>query len=328
MILVTGAAGFIGSNVVADLEAAGKGPIAVCDWYGLEDKWRNLSKRRIAAFVTPEDLPAFLDSRGSELTAMIHMGAISATTERDVDALVRLNINATVALWDHAAGLGIPYIYASSAATYGNAETGLVDDEDLSAMGALRPLNAYGWSKKAADELLLARLARGEKAPPQWAGLKFFNVYGPNEYHKGDMKSVIAKLFEPVRDGRAVRLFKSDRPGIADGQQKRDFIYVKDCSRAIVWLLDHPDVSGIFNLGTGIARSFQDLARGIGLALGREVDIEYIDMPEALRGRYQYFTQAEMAKLRSRGLDFAFHSLEDGIADYVREYLDKPDRYR
>lgn len=328
MILVTGAAGFIGSNVVADLEAAGKGPIAVCDWFGREDKWRNLAKRRIAAFVTPEDLPVFLDDHADELTAIIHMGAISATTEKDVDALVRLNINATAELWDRAARYGIPFIYASSAATYGGAETGLVDDEDLAAISALRPLNAYGWSKKATDELLLARLKRGDKAPPQWVGLKFFNVYGPNEYHKGDMKSVIAKLFEAVRDGQTVRLFKSDREGIADGQQKRDFIYVKDCSRAILWLLDHPAVSGIFNLGAGVARSFEDLARGIGLALGREVNIEYIDMPEALRGKYQYFTQAEMDKFRSRGLDFDFHSLEDGIADYVRHYLDQPDRYR
>ncbi len=328
MILVTGAAGFIGSNVVADLEAAGKGPIAVCDWFGLADKWKNLAKRRIAAFVTPEDLPDFLDYHADDLKAIIHLGAISATTEKDVDALVKLNINATVDLWDRAARYGIPFIYASSAATYGGAEMGLVDDEDLTVMGGLQPLNAYGWSKKATDEIFLSRLQRGDKAPPQWAGLKFFNVYGPNEYHKGDMQSVIAKLFEAVRDGQTVRLFRSDREGIADGQQKRDFIYVKDCTRAIIWLLDHPEVSGIFNLGTGMARSFEDLARGIGLALGKPVNIEYIEMPQALRGKYQYFTQAEMTKFRGRGLNFDFHSLEDGIADYVRHYLDQPDRYR
>lgn len=328
MIVVTGAAGFIGSNIVAELEREGRGPIAVCDWFGTEEKWLNLAKRNIEAFVFPENLLAFLDANRDRVTAVIHMGAISATTERDVDQLIRLNIQASVDLWDWCARNMATFIYASSAATYGALEANLFDDETPRVLAALRPLNAYGWSKKATDEIFAARLSRGESAPPQWVGLKFFNVYGPNEYHKGDMKSVIAKLYEPVKTGQPVRLFKSDRPGIPHGDQKRDFIYVKDCTRAISWFLEHKHVSGLFNLGTGTARSFADLANGIGKALDKTVNIEFIDMPDALKGKYQYFTQAEMGKLRQHGLNFPFYGLEDGIADYVCSYLDTQDPYR
>jgi ADP-L-glycero-D-manno-heptose 6-epimerase len=328
MIIVTGAAGFIGSNVVADLEEAGRHRICACDWFGMDDKWRNLAKHRISAFVTPEDLPDFIDANRKEIAGIVHMGAISATTERDVDQLIKLNINFSVMLWRKCTEYQIPYIYASSAATYGAAENDLFDDESLEAIDALRPLNAYGWSKKATDQIFLTEIADGKQAPPQWIGLKFFNVYGPNEYHKGDMKSVIAKLFPAVRDGETVRLFKSDRAGIADGQQMRDFVYVKDCTRVIAWLLDHPEVSGIFNIGTGKARSFADLAKSIGLAMDREVDIEFIEMPNHLKGKYQYFTQAEMEKLRRLGMNFDFHSLEEGVADYVNSHLATDDPYR
>lgn len=328
MIVVTGAAGFIGSNIVADLEEAGIGPIAVCDWFGTDERWRNIAKHRIEAFIFPENLPAFLGANSGRIRAIIHMGAISATTERDVDRLIRMNIQTTVDLWDWCAVHAVPFIYASSAATYGARETGLFDDESPEAMAKLQPLNAYGWSKKATDDILLARVREGQPCPPQWAGLKFFNVYGPNEYHKGDMMSVIAKLFDSVRDGLKVRLFKSDREGIEDGEQKRDFIYVKDCTASILWLLRNPGVSGIYNLGTGKARSFVDLARGIGLALNKPVDIEFFEMPESLKGRYQYFTQAEMGKFRDHGLDVPFHDLEQGISDYVHAHLAREDRFR
>lgn len=328
MIVVTGGAGFIGSNLVADLEARGQGPIAVVDWFGEDERWRNLANRRIAHFVRPEAIDPFLAAHAGEIRAIVHMGAISATTERDVDRLVELNINYSVKLWDWCAEHGAPFLYASSAATYGGIESGFTDDESVAALSALRPLNAYGWSKKATDIIFAERLAAGQPAPPQWAGLKFFNVYGPNEYHKGDMMSVACKLYGQVMAGEKVRLFKSYRDGIADGEQRRDFVYVKDCTRAMLWLLDHPDVSGIFNLGAGQARSFLDIAKALGRVVNRPVEVEFIEMPEAIRDRYQYFTEAEMGKLRAAGMDAPFASLEEGVADYVTAHLAREDRYR
>ena len=332
MIVVTGAAGFIGSNIVADLEERGAGPIAAVDWFGEDERWRNLAKRRIDAFVRPDQLlgppDAWLAENGRAVTAVIHMGAISATTERDVDRLVANNINYTVGLWDWCARAGVPFIYASSAATYGGIESGFVDNEEVEAMAALAPLNAYGWSKKATDILLCRRVVDGKPAPPQWSGLKFFNVYGPNEYHKGDMMSVAAKMFDQVRRDGRVTLFRSHRDGIADGDQRRDFVYVRDCTRVVLWLLEHPDRGGIFNIGSGEARSFLDVARAIGRAANVPLDIEFVDMPPAIRDRYQYFTQADMTKLRAAGMDAAPTKLEDGIADYAAAYLARADRYR
>lgn len=328
MIIVTGAGGFIGSNIVADLEARGQGPIAVVDWFGHDERWRNLAKRDIAAFIRPEQLQDWLARSAAPIDAIIHMGAISATTETDVDRLVENNINFTIGLWDWCATHGVPFIYASSAATYGGIEHGFDDDDSLAAMRALRPLNAYGWSKKATDIIIARKIAAGEPAPPQWAGLKFFNVYGPNEYHKGDMMSVACKLYDRVIAGDTLKLFKSYRPDIADGDQRRDFVYVKDCTRAIMWLLDNPGTSGIFNIGSGEARSFLDIAKALGRVVNRPIDVEFIEMPEAIRDRYQYFTQAEMGKLRSAGMTAPFSSLEDGIADYVREHLACEDRFR
>lgn len=328
MIVVTGAAGFIGSNLLADLEDRGEGPLVACDWFGTDHRWRNLAKRRIDAFVSPELLGEFLDRNVSDITTVIHMGAISSTTERDVDKLVRLNIQSTVTLWDWCAKHGVPFLYASSAAVYGGIETGFIDDESPDALAALRPLNAYGWSKKAADEIILTRVASGAPKPPQWIGLRFFNVYGPNEYHKGDMRSIVAKLFRIARDRGEVNLFRSGRPDIADGQQRRDFVYVKDCTRAVMWLMNHPGVSGIFNLGTGTARTFADVVDSMGLTLKRRVAIHYVEMPKPLRDGYQYFTEADMSKLRRFGYDCDFSSLEDGVGDYVRSYLDGTDYYR
>ena len=328
MIVVTGAAGFIGSNIVADLEARGQGPIAVIDWFGEDERWRNLAKRRIDAFVRPEDAASWLAANAAEVTAVIHMGAISATTERNVDKLVANNINFSVMLWDWCAEQAVPFIYASSAATYGGIESGFVDEDDLDAMAALQPLNAYGWSKKATDIIFARRIAAGKLAPSQWVGLKFFNVYGPNEYHKGDMMSVACKLRDQIMRGEPVRLFRSYRDGIADGDQRRDFVYVKDCTRAILWLLDNPNNSGIFNIGSGEARSFLDIAKALGRVVNRNVDVEFIDMPESIRDRYQYFTQAEMGKLRRAGMTAPFATLEEGVANYVTEHLANDDRYR
>lgn len=328
MIVVTGAAGFIGSNIVADLEARGRGPIAVVDWFGVDERWRNLAARTLDLFVVPENIEVFLTAHTSEIEAIIHMGAISATTERDVDKLVANNINFTVKLWDWCAQAQVPFIYASSAATYGGIESGFADDESLEAMKALAPLNAYGWSKKATDIIFARRIAQGKPHPPQWVGLKFFNVYGPNEYHKVDMMSVACKMFDQIMRGERVQLFKSHRPGIADGEQRRDFVYVKDCTRVILWVLDNPGVSGIFNVGSGLARSFLDIVNVYTKVINLPVDVEFIDMPETIRDRYQYFTQANMTKLRGRGMDAPFMTLEDGITDYATVYLAREDRYR
>lgn len=327
MILVTGGAGFIGSNIVAALCERGE-DVVVCDHLGEGDKWRNLAKHEVAELVAPEMLQGWLQKHGERLAAVVHMGAISSTTESNVDLLVERNIRASLFLWDWCAAHRRPLIYASSAATYGDGSAGFEDDASPRALARLRPLNAYAWSKHFVDRRIARLLARGAPAPPQWVGLKFFNVYGPNEYHKGAMRSVVAQNHERVRAGEPVRLFRSHRPDCADGEQRRDFIYVRDCVDVVLWLLERPAVNGLFNLGTGQARTFLDLAAAMFAAVGRPPRIEMIDMPEALRARYQYRTEAPMARLRAAGYDKPFTTLEDGVADYVRRYLEGPDPYR
>ena len=326
MLLVTGGAGFIGSNVVASLNEAGRTDIAVNDALGSDDKWRNLQKRRLADFVPPAELFSWLDGR--KLDAVIHMGAISDTTARDGDAVMESNFRLSLRLLDWCAETRTPLIYASSAATYGGGEQSFVDDNAPDALARLKPMNLYGWSKHLFDLALIDRAVRRGKMPPQWAGLKFFNVFGPNEYHKGEMMSLVAKRFDDAKAGRPVALFKSHRAGIADGEQKRDFISVDDAVAVVRWLLATPKVSGIFNVGTGTARSFRDLIGAMFAALGRAPAIEYIDMPAAIRDSYQYFTQAETGNLRQAGYNAAFTPLEDAVRHYVTTYLDRADRYR
>jgi len=328
MIVVTGGAGFIGSNVIADLEERNDESIAVVDWLGQDERWRNLGGRAISHFVRPENAISFLDDNARDITSIIHMGAISATTERDVDRLVELNINYTVRLWEWCAANQVTFLYASSAATYGARERDFTDSNALEDLAALEPLNAYGWSKNATDIVFARRVAAGEPAPPFWAGLKFFNVYGPNEYHKGDMMSVACKLYSKVMAGDPVQLFKSYRSGIVDGDQKRDFIYVKDCTKVIAWMLRAKVESGIFNVGTGRAESFLDITNALARAVNSPVNVDFIDMPESIRDRYQYFTQADMTKLKACGYSEPFLSIEDGIADYVNAHLGRPNQYR
>jgi len=222
----------------------------------------------------------------------------------------------------------VPLIYASSAATYGDGAEGFDDDASLAALKKLRPMNLYGWSKQLFDLAVAGRAANGDPLPPQWAGLKFFNVFGPNEYHKGSMMNVLAKRFDDVKAGRPVQLFKSHREGIADGDQRRDFIYVDDVVRVIMWLLASPAVSGIFNVGTGKARSFRELMLAGYAALGKQPNIEYVDMPGEIRGSYQYFTEAKTERLRTAGYNGGFTSLEDAVKSYVRDFLDHADPYR
>src|SRR5712672_4523589 len=287
MLLVTGGAGCIGSNVVASLNDAGRGDVVVNDMLGSETKWRNLQKRQLADFIPPADLLRWLDGR--KLDAVIHLGAISDTTARDGDAVMDNNFRLSLRLLDWCTESRTPFIYASSAATYGDAER-FVDDNSLAALQRLRPMNLYGWSKHLFDLAVVERHQKGGALPPQWAGLKFFNVFGPNEYHKGEMMSLVAKRFGDAKAGNTISLFKSHRQGIGDGEQKRDFIHVDDAVAVILWLLENPSVSGIFNVGTGAARSFRDLMLAMLRALGQEPNVNYIDMPPAIRTQYQYFT--------------------------------------
>ncbi|MBR0874646.1 ADP-glyceromanno-heptose 6-epimerase [Bradyrhizobium tropiciagri] len=326
MFLVTGGAGFIGSNVVAALNEAGRSDVVVADTLGHDGKWRNLGKRQLADLVPPAELGDWL--KGRRLDAVIHLGAISETTATDGDLVVETNFRLSLRLLDWCTETGTPFLYASSAATYGDGEQGFDDDPSVAALKRLRPMNLYGWSKQLFDLVVAERAARGDRLPPQWAGLKFFNVFGPNEYHKGTMMSVLARRFDDVRAGRVVQLFKSHRDGIADGDQRRDFIYVDDVVTVMMWLLATPKVSGLFNVGTGAARSFKDLIVAAYGALGLRPNIEYVDMPEQIRGSYQYFTQAAVDRLQHAGYNGGFTALEDAVEAYVKGFLNRADRYR
>ena len=326
VIVVTGGAGFIGSNIVAHF--APKADVVISDWLGTDERWRNIAAHDIADFVMPEQLDDFLAANQASIETIIHMGAISSTTETDVDAIMRNNFMLSRDLWTWCAAHKKRLIYASSAATYGSGEAGFADFQDRKSLETLHPLNAYGWSKHLFDRYVAREVETGGATPAQWAGLKFFNVYGPNEYHKGSMKSVVAQIFPKASSGETVNLFKSHHPDYEDGGQMRDFVSVNDCVQVIDWLSENPNASGLYNLGTGTARSFADLAKAVFAALNREPKINYIDTPIEIRDKYQYFTQAAMDKLKAAGYGHGFTSLEDGVADYVQNYLwtDQPHR--
>jgi ADP-L-glycero-D-manno-heptose 6-epimerase len=328
MIVVTGGAGFIGSNLVAALEERGQGDLVVVDRLGHDDKWRNLQKRELAALIPPEDLFEYLGRHAREIQAVFHLGAVSSTTETDADLIIAANFSLSAALWDWCAATETRFFYASSAATYGDGGAGFADDFSPEALALLRPLNAYGWSKHLFDRRVARLVARGAAQPPQWAGFKFFNVYGPNEYHKGAMTSVAAQIYPRAAAGEPCRLFRSYRADCADGGQRRDFVSVADCVAMMLFLYDQPEASGLFNAGSGAARSFADLAAAVYRALGQEPRIDYIDMPLELRERYQYRTEAPMDRLRRLGYDRPMTPLEDGVRDYVQNHLAAADPYR
>lgn len=322
MIVITGGAGMIGSIIAWRLNQAGRDDLIIVDRQTHAEQWQNLCHRRYANYLDKDELPAWLERYAHRVDAIIHMGAISATTEHDWNRLLDHNIRASQQLWQWCTERGLPFLYASSAATYGNGDQGYSD----AAIDGLRPLNAYGYAKHFFDQWALAQQAAGN-APPVWAGFKFFNVYGPNEYHKGRMASVAYHSYNQFRDTGTVKLFKSDRPDIEDGMQCRDFVYVKDAAEVVCWFLEGPRPSGVFNLGTGKARPFRDLATAVMVSTGKTPHITWIDMPDDLKGKYQYYTQADIAKLRAAGYDKPFHSLEEGVRDYVQNYLMRADPY-
>jgi len=325
MIVITGGAGMIGSMIAWHLNTVlGRDDIVIVDRFNHPEQWQNLCHRRYANYLDKDELFGWLENNTS-IDAVIHMGAISATTERDFNRLVQDNIRYSQRLWTWCAVHNVPFLYASSAATYGGGEHGYDDDENQT--DQLRPLNAYGYSKQFFDQWTLKQVRDKLVTPPQWCGFKFFNVYGPNEYHKQRMASVALHSFNQFREHGTVKLFKSDSPDYADGMQLRDFVYVKDAAAVVAHFLMHPDKSGIYNIGTGEARSFKDLATAVMTSQGCEPSISYIDMPQDLHGKYQYFTQANMNKLRAVGYDQPFHSLEDGVRDYVQNYLMQADPY-
>ncbi len=324
MIIVTGGAGFIGSAFVWKLNSLGYDDILVVDNLQASEKWRNLVNRRYSGYLHRDEFLERVksDSLPGGVEAVVHMGACSSTVERDADFLMRNNVEYSKTLCEYALSRGIRYIQASSAATYGDGERGFEDDPSPEALNALRPLNMYGYSKHLFD---LWALRNG--LLDRIVSLKFFNVYGPNEQHKGGMRSMVNKARQQIRDTGQIRLFKSNCPDYPDGGQLRDFIYVKDCVDIMSWFLDNPAVNGLFNVGTGQARSWNDLAVSVFAALDMPVNIEYVDMPEELRGKYQNFTQADMRRLRLAGYVQPFHSLEQGVNDYVKYYLESRDPY-
>ncbi len=327
MILITGACGFIASALTWELNKNGRNDIILCGELEKEDKWLNIRDRDYSDWIHKDELFQWLETEENaiKITSVVHMGACSATTESDMDFLMKNNFEYTKKLWKFCTKKNINFIYASSAATYGLGELGYDDDVSSKELKKLKPLNKYGYSKKFFDDWALKQ----KETPKQWVGIKFFNVYGPQEYHKGRMASMVYHSFNQFKETGKVKLFKSHKDGYEDGGQLRDFVYIKDVVKVLNFFIESNGKSGIYNIGTGRARSFRDLALNAIRAKENnytinEVDvIEYVPMPEDLRGRYQYYTCAEMKKLKKAGYNENFYSLEEGIKDYVQNYLSK-----
>lgn len=315
MIVVTGAAGFIGSVLVGALNDEGQENLILVDQFDREDKMKNLANKAYEATIDRAEFIDWFSKNGDQVEFVFHIGARTDTTEFDVEIFNSLNLNYTKDIWNICASNDIPMVYASSAATYGDGNLGYDDNHDI--VNQLKPLNAYGESKNDFDKWALQQT----KKPPFWYGLKFFNVYGPNEYHKGRMGSVIMHAFKQINETGGMKLFRSHRPDYTDGGQLRDFVYVKDVVEVILFLWEYEADSGLYNLGTGTASPFLDLAKATFKAMGVEENISFVDTPEDIRDKYQYFTKANMKKLLDQGYAVPFYSLEEGVEDYVQEFL-------
>ncbi|MDC0127673.1 ADP-glyceromanno-heptose 6-epimerase [Methylophilaceae bacterium] len=326
MIALTGGTGMIGSMIAWHLNTIlNENNFVIFDDMTSQDQEKNIAKRKFIDFIDKNDLPKFFRNN-KNITAVIHMGAISATTESNFNKLLISNIRYSQMLWSWCSANRVPFIYASSAATYGNGKNGYDDDE--SSLSKLIPLNAYGYSKHFFDQWACSQVNSNKPSPPQWCGLKFFNVYGPNEYHKNRMASVVFHAFQQFQKEKEIRLFKSGNPDYKDGMQLRDFIYVKDAVEYVMFFLKNNHISGLFNSGTGAAQSFNDLAEAVIKNTGGDKsNIKYIDMPNDLKGKYQYYTEANLDKILSTGLNLKFKNLEEGVNDYMKNYLLTTDRY-
>jgi ADP-L-glycero-D-manno-heptose 6-epimerase len=328
MIIVTGGAGFIGSNLVISLQEKGHTDIVVCDDFGDGEKWQNLRKHGFYDLVSPEDLFTYLVKHQDEIEMVFHMGDLSSTTEADVDGLLKNNFTFSVNLWEWCTRNNVRLVYASSATTYGLGENGFEDNQTPAYLSTLKPLTAHAWSKHLFD-LHAARAASVDKAPPQWVGLKFFNSYGPNEYHKGEQQSVLCQKYPRAKENLKIQLFRSQNEKFGDGEQMRDFVYVKDCCDVMIWMMEHKHVTGIFNVGSGTPRTFNDMANALYKTLGHDkTNIEYVDMPVETAAKYQYKTQANLTKLRTAGYVKEMTTLEEGTLEFIQNYLQQTDHYR
>ena len=326
MIILTGGGGMIGSMIAWHLNIQMNfDDFVIVDDLINEQQENNFNKRKFIEYIAKDDLKKYLNDK-KNVSAVIHMGAISATTESNFNRLLQSNIRFSQALWHWCAENKVPFIYASSAATYGDGSVGYDDNE--SELDKLSPLNAYGYSKHFFDRWVQLELSKNQPTPPQWCGLKFFNVYGPNEYHKGRMASVVFHAFNQFKETNQIKLFKSEHPSYADGMQVRDFIYVKDAVKIIIFFLNNNNFSGLYNAGTGNAETFKALAEAVLInTKGQPNDIKYIEMPNDLKGKYQYYTQATMNKINSIGFNDNFMNLKEGVTDYLESYLLTSDRY-
>ena len=320
MKLITGAAGFIGSNLVAAFEEAGK-EVAICDWLDNPVKKYNLGKRSISHEIHPENLFDFMGDYADKIDTIILLGAITSTTETNISLLTKVNVELPMKIWAWCRDNGVKLIYASSAATYGNGSRGFNDNITIEELLELRPLNAYGNSKNQFDIWVAKQIRDGLGSPPQWVGLKFFNVFGPNEYHKGGQMSVVPQFYKQILNSDRARLFKSYNREYEDGEQLRDFIWVGDCINIIQWFDKDSRVSGLFNCGTGQARTFLDIAKAIFTVMGKEFAVDFVPIPTNIRDKYQYFTQANIKKLRRSGYSGNFTPLEEGVRTYLTEFL-------